>query len=249
MKQSFPKGISPSRKVRIGTITINPLCPNSTREGQKAMRRVSRGYVHSIDGSEPRWKLNFAQIGLQVPPEYLATQAVWGWQKTPGRTERQGIMDPGDVLRISDLSKAWGVQVCLCTGVLRRVPLRQVIAECLEPYMADRYPKPPGWDAIQGELMTALQDPELAKWLQLLPDARQIHVCTIIMEILKQLRYTEVDDDNKFRIGWIHQDSGFECLKIPCTGANSWVKVLSDSSDIATFACVTKHCFETNLRA
>ncbi|PMD41215.1 hypothetical protein L207DRAFT_632679 [Hyaloscypha variabilis F] len=144
MRESFPKGISPSRKVRIGTITVNPLCPNSTREGQRAMRIVSRSYLHSIDGSEPRWKLNLAQIGLQVSPQYLATQAVWRWQKTSGRTKKQGIMDPGNVLRMSDLSKAWGIQVCLCTGVLRRSPLQQVIAECLEPYMADRYPKPPG---------------------------------------------------------------------------------------------------------
>jgi hypothetical protein len=62
------------------------------------------------------------------------------------------------------------------------------------------------------------------------------------------LQYTGIDEEKKFRIGWVDQDSGFECLKVACKGANAWVKVLSDSTDIATFACVTKQCFETTVR-
>ncbi|KAN0098287.1 hypothetical protein V8E51_013950 [Hyaloscypha variabilis] len=247
MKESFPKGISPSTKVRIGTITVNPLCPNSTQEGQKAMRRVSRSSLYPINTSDPSW-IRSMQFDLQVSPRYVAAGASFIWRRIPGRTKKQCIMETDNIIYDSDLSDAWGIQACLCTGVLRRVALREVVAECIEPYMADRLRKPPGWESIQVDLISALRGYGLAMWMESLSDEKQAHVSTVIMEILKQLQYTGVDDDNKFRIGWIHRDSGFKCLKIACTGANSWIKILSDSSDIATFACVTKDCFETTLR-
>ena len=38
--------------------------------------------------------------------------------------------------------------------------------------------------------------------------------------------------------------TGLECFDISCIGANSWAKILTDTPEIATFACVTPLCLE-----
>lgn len=68
----------------------------------------------------------------------------------------------------------------------------------------------------------------------------------LVKEILYQLQSTGIDHENTLRLGWVQDNNALKCLKIPCHGSNLWAKILTDSCDVATFACVTDQCLESS---
>jgi len=236
-------------KVRIGAPKVNKFCPLSSDENQKLLRRIAQDHLDAMEAFAPHWELNTLQGGLQGG-QWVVPQMMVGWQKLPGRTRKQGILDPGNCLLIPELCKYWGLQLSLCTGVLWRVPLQKVIATCIEQYMANRIPQMPEWRVLRKthRMVDMLYGCELALWFQQLPDQYQLPASTIIKEILHRLQHTGVDNENMLRIGWARLENGLECLKIPCTRDNYWAKMLADSTETVTFACVTEKCLETTGR-
>jgi hypothetical protein len=140
-------------KVRIGApkppmIKINKFCPLSSDNNQRLLRRIAQDHLEAMEAFTPHWELNTLQGGLQGG-QWVVPQMMVGWQKLPGRTRKEGILDPGNCLLIPELCKYWGLQLSLCTGVLRRVPLQTVIATCIEQYMANRIPQMPEWRVLR----------------------------------------------------------------------------------------------------
>ena len=248
-KLDFLNHLDSGTKIRIGALAINKSCPLSSDVDQKSFRRIAQDHLGALEAFAPHWDLNTAQVGLQGG-QWVVPQIMIGWQKLPGRTRKQGVLDPGNCLLIPELSKYWGVQMSLCTGVLRRVSLQEVIATCIEPYMACRLPQMKEWPGLKKIhcMVDALHGSKLPSWFQDLPDEYQIPASIIIREILNRLQHTGIDDENMLRIGWVQRDTGLECLKIPCTRANSWAKMLVDCTETVTFACVTHLCLETTGR-
>jgi len=232
--------------IRIGAIRINTLCPGSTDAGHKEFRTIAQDHLNNLEAFAPHWELTNFQSGIQGG-QWIVPQVMLGWQKLPGRTRKQAMLDPANSLLIPELNKVWGVQLSLCTGTLRRVPLQQVIATCVESYMAGRLPPLPEWPTLQGKLkmVDALLKPGLGIWFQDLPVNYQASASMIIKEVLNKLQHTGVDEQDALRVGWADPIDGFQCLTIPCRRPNSWARMLIDSTEIATFACVTNLCLET----
>jgi hypothetical protein len=54
---------------------------------------------------------------------------------------------------------------------------------------------------------------------------------------------------SSLRLGWVKADGSLDCLRISCTGDNTWAKILTDSDDIATFGTFTPLCLEDPRRS
>jgi hypothetical protein len=235
----------PGLLIRIGGVTVNQSCPLRLQKGYQGLREIAQDHLYTLEAFAPHWDLNTVQGGLQGG-QWIIPQVMLGWQKLPGRTKKQAILDPTNRLLKPELSRSWGVQLCLCTSVLQRIPLQQVIATCLEPYLHCRWPKLPEFDKLQQlGIVQALQGSDFPAWFETQDELYQNATDMLIKEVLNKLQHTGVDDENNLRIALADDIKGIECITIPCRKANSWAKMLVDSTDTVTFACVTTLCLET----
>jgi hypothetical protein len=63
--------------------------------------------------------------------------------------------------------------------------------------------------------------------------------------MLEVLKDTGVDKNGEeLVVAWIRKESPYSCLRLRCEKANLWTRILADSEDCATFACVTSLCLE-----
>ena len=72
----------------------------------------------------------------------------------------------------------------------------------------------------------------------------------LVRYILYKLRDTGIDRTRKFFIIASPEDENPQgpismCLKVPCEKTALWAKILEDSPNCATFACMTTSCLET----
>src|ERR1700743_1490497 len=77
------------------------------------------------------------QISAQISPPHAGVGVGMAatFQNKRHKNEKEAIMNTLG-LRLPDvLCEPWGVLFSLCTGVAKRVPLRQVIAEVLDHYI------------------------------------------------------------------------------------------------------------------
>jgi hypothetical protein len=151
---------------------------------------------------------------------------------------------------IADLESLFGVQVSVCTGIARRVRLRDLLADVLPAYVAGLVTKPTLWASLAKvhNLFDALQGPDdLGNWLTSLDHAHQTAFERLASAVLHLLRDTGIDRKcENFVVACIQPDMPFQCFKIPCTKENYWARMLADSENTATFAYVTTRCLETD---
>jgi len=134
---------------------------------------------------------------------------------------------------------------------MQRVSLQELIASRITSYIESRGPKVSEWSLLEEEcgILEAFRSPGLEKWFKVLRDDLQGPAWMLIKEILFQLQSTGIDQENTLRLGWVQDNNAFKCLKIPCYGGNLWAKILTDSCDVATFACVTDQCLESSSKS
>lgn len=183
------------------------------------------------------------------------------WEKVEGKHQKHSILaricqDTSgrcqDLVEILD--ELWGLKLSLCTGVACRVPLRQMILELLETF-ATRHPYPVRvWQVLQGthDVSSALVRDHQAfgTWLTSLPDDMLRYFESLVVGILVALKDTGIDRQNKeLVVAWPVRNRVSKGLRIPCTGRNSWMLLLADSGDCATFAYAMPHCLVTDQRS
>lgn len=124
LRQAIPC-IDPRRKVIIGAeVIVNDDC---VRDGEKHWKQ-SCVLMTSLGTWAPRWSQDERQLGLQSG-NFAIVQANVTWRKIPGRTLKQHKLEQSNEALVASLEDPWGLQVSFCTGVSRRVRLREVIAD------------------------------------------------------------------------------------------------------------------------
>jgi hypothetical protein len=255
LENSMPQSEATSlkEKIHIGFYPrINEKCPMtqalSTNEGRRTLGIILQDKLDALESYAPHWDLDVLQGGFQGG-QWVVPQLMVGWKKVPGRTLKHGILDPNNKLILPALSQLLGLEICLCSGAIWRVSLSRVIGSCIEQYVAARInttTETRVWEGLKRthRIVNALNKENLSQWFKNLPDDYQSFSIAIIMEILNRLQHTGIDHQDKLRICWAEAGQGFKCLKIPCTKSNSWVKILADSPETVTFACVTSACLK-----
>ncbi|EPS39093.1 hypothetical protein H072_7131 [Dactylellina haptotyla CBS 200.50] len=238
----------PTEKLEIGALVqVNRTCVIDKKESWNN----SLCAFENLDVHGNYWELSEIQIGLQAG-SYAVIQANNTREKKIGKSLKQKILEQEEWDLVHFLDSLWGLQVSSCTGVARRVSLQELIADMLEPFMTISL-SPEGqelWRILFHDMkiveMFHRTIDELKSWLESLPQNFHLFIFSIIRKILHNLQSTWLDPEGKrFSIAWLYND--LPRFRVQCDDlTSSWLRILADSEDCATFAYIQTTCMETD---
>ncbi|KAH8427999.1 uncharacterized protein LDX57_005705 [Aspergillus melleus] len=256
-------GIDIHTRIRIGgtgSLHLTPIGP--ARWNQSCHRSTSVEELRSrfrIPGtSDPHIKMKDFTVGLQSG-EYVnvITQATFA--REPGTTAKEALLSSAGLFefQITDYDEMWGLFVSLCTGVMTRVRLRDLVAYvCLHvPGQIPELPDKSREDSLDAFVQVLSGEENIAVWLENLlrdferrnPGSRQLlqdRILSLFRNVLAMVKDTGISREGDLRLAFLNQQYKHRMLVLHARD-HPWTKVLSDSSITATFACVSPHCFET----
>ncbi|KAK8186209.1 hypothetical protein BC567DRAFT_215349 [Phyllosticta citribraziliensis] len=244
----FHKGQEITIGARSGSLTtIKENCPKIEREMFDQCNEIFNHF-----GTEPsHLELIEHQAMVQITAPQTNFQYGQVYRPIPATTIKEA-----ELARIKPsypfLESFWGLQVSFCTGVAKRVRMRELIADLLSAYVARAMPSPWWFDAEKASIIEAFRDSDntihLKQWLEENPQDRQEFLWSAIRGIVDLLKITGIAKDGSLSIAWVLPDPEREaqCLRIECERESYWAKVLTDSRYCATFAYLTSNCLETD---
>jgi hypothetical protein len=121
--ETFKLTFNSKDKVLIGGATINDECPLDETESWR--HPATNAYLRHLGTHESSWELRELQAGLQGG-QYAVLAFNSTFVKQPGVTlKQQQLMLPSNEIDIAFLNSTCGLQISFCTGVARRVELRE----------------------------------------------------------------------------------------------------------------------------
>jgi hypothetical protein len=232
-------------KILVAATTHNSSCPLD----QVKSWPICLDTLDILGTRQDHWRRSQQQIGIQAS-QYVGAQFNVTWIKQDGVTIKDlHLNNASDTLRFQILESLWGLQISLCTGVAKRVPVREMLADVTEVYVAKRLPLPPEWkDLLENHnIIDELRGPNLELWLgALAPDLQSsaIRMFRYVLDVLRDTGYDTSSDE--FVIAWPFPDDPFHCFRVKCKGHHLWTRALADSNYCATFAYITPKCLEAD---
>jgi hypothetical protein len=230
-------------KILVAATMLNSMCPlNQTESWQSCT------LMENLGTREDRWRLNQMQASSQIG-QYMVLQFSSTWVKQDGITlkARQLNASPGTIY-LPFLESYWGLQVSLCTGVARRVLVREMLADVMAAYVEKRFPVPECWNTLLMEhnILDQFRGETLELWFRALPSEYQTSVVEIVRYVLKILGDTGYDGQkDELVVAWPFPEDPFHCFRIPCKrNQHLWAGALADSEVCATFAYIMPNCLE-----
>jgi hypothetical protein len=243
-------------KVRIsGGVKVNENC----QADLKLLWPLFTQALENLGTYQEYWAFTEFQAGVAIAGQQfvggqLQFNKTWNWHD--GNSWKQNFLGLLALdMPFDELERPWGLQVSFCTGVSRRVPLRVLLADVM-PIFVQTLSLPPEWTVLKEQgIIDAFEGEHLKEWLDalnLLPKSQHLIplVKRIVHYILLILKDTGVDrTEKKFRIACpknlVSGKPLAMCLEIPCNKGNLWTRILADTKDCATFACMTSLCLES----
>ncbi|KAF8860775.1 hypothetical protein BDZ45DRAFT_724295 [Acephala macrosclerotiorum] len=232
-------------KILIGGVTVNEKCPLD--EGESWRLPVTNAYLRHLGTHQGGWELQQKQIGLQGG-QYAVLQFNSTYVKQEGVTlKQQQLMLPSNEIDLAFLNSTCGLQISFCTGVARRVALRELLADVMVDFVESKVSKPPHWEELKSahSIVQNFRAGNLGQWFDsLTPEQREsaIHIVRSMLEVLKDTGIGK--NDEELVIAWVRRESPYSCLRLRCEKTSLWARILADSEDCATFACITPLCLE-----
>ncbi|KAF5556831.1 ankyrin 3 [Fusarium phyllophilum] len=245
-KATFSSTFPRSAKMVIGSrVKINQAC----RVTPQQQVQMAIPWLTELGTFPSYWEVSERQLGLGLQAGQSAVGILnfaQTWVKRLGQTKKSSILTRRS-LSIADLEGPFAVQVSICTGIARRVRLRELLADILPVYVADLATQPCYWKRLQDcNILQILRDTDFRTRYQKLDRELQAEFETLAIAVLYLLRDTGVDRKvDEFVIGCIPQGLAVQCFRIPIKRESFWARILADSEDVATFAYVAMRCFET----
>lgn len=242
---AFSSFFSRTAKILIGAmISANDKCDAKPQ----SQLRMAVSLLEELGTFPSYWEVSERQLGLGLQANAVSLlQFNQTWIKRTGLTKKSKILAQNS-LYLADLEGPFGVQVSVCTGIARRVRLRDLLADVLPAYVGALVTKPLHWKTLveDFDVLGALRDGDMNAWLGKLDHHLQTAFESLAVAVLFLLQNTGVDRKGQnFVIGCIQPDLPFQCFKVSCRGENYWTRMVADSEDIAAFAYMTAQCLET----
>lgn len=242
----------------IGPATWNKDCPSST----KSILDLNPSFSSSlrvIGVKDPSIFLKSATVGLQGG-QFVNFIAQGNYEATLGKTVKDQAINSITLFERNNLAyydQMWGVFVSLCTGVMTRVRLRELLASFCLQWAAMEIPQLPGKSHEESEhafIEALCGNDSLSDWIELLiPGPRMVaakkrkhlqqQVNSLFLRVLEQLKDTGVSENGDLVLACLSKEKVLNSLTLSAKD-HPWIKVLSDSSLTATFACLSLHCFQ-----
>ncbi|KAJ5805718.1 uncharacterized protein N7503_003320 [Penicillium pulvis] len=251
-------GTNSLRLTPIGPSYLNKSCPRSA--GLCSEKRLGSSF-QVLGVSDPQWKMEDFNLGLQAGQIVnVVTEATF--IRVPGRTVKEAVLNSVGFFefQIAEFDQMWGLFVSLCTGVMTRVRLREIVAFiCL--HVPRQVPVMPGKTreaSLHAFLQVLSGEESLTTWVESLAQEfeqnipgtgdylriLQEQVLSLFKNVMAMLKETGVSRNGDLHLAFITQRLEIQMLALSAED-HPWTKVLSDSSLTATFACVSPYCFQT----
>ena len=209
---------------------------------EEQFRNKHSHYLKQMGTREPFWSIAERQFGIQAG-NYVNLVYNDTYKLKAGESLKARYFHPISWLYLSsDLNHTWGLQVSLCTGIARRVRLRDLLADLLPKFIDPT--KQELWQRLKTKKVTeAFENGDFTEWLQQLDVDLQCYLLALVRSILEFLKETGFDHQkNHLVVAWPVKEDLQRCLRIPCEQQSQWASILSDSTECATFAYVTTKC-------
>lgn len=234
-----------SEKITIGAlVVINEHCrsqPNPNEHNTVPRQNITRE-VRAL-GTQPKgWALQQIQAGFQggniITPTMNAT-----WIKRHPRVLRQRALE---IVMVDFLEQPWGLLVSVCTGIARRVRLREAIAEVMPSMMAALAERPGEWASLAPGIGNMMRDPDFRRRLEGMTPGERAAVVACAKHIIGNLSWTGVDDGNKLVLAVPSYEQSDGCVQMTLSESRPFAGILKDSVYSTTFVCLTSRCFLVN---
>ncbi|EXA33080.1 hypothetical protein FOVG_15685 [Fusarium oxysporum f. sp. pisi HDV247] len=239
----FPR----NAKMVIGSrVFVNQSCRVTA---EKQIELAAR-YLVNLGTFPSYWEPSERQLGVGIQGGQSAVGILsfaQTWVKKRGMTRKSLILAQRPLF-ISDLEGPYAVQISFCTGIARRVRLRELLADILPVYVKNLAATPLHWDELIGdsEILQILRDDNFTVRYQGLSRDLQAEFESLAFAVLSLFRDTGVDKDREnLVIGCIRPKIAAQCFKIPLKKESLWAQMVADSENVATFAYAATRCFET----
>lgn len=247
--RKYHRTFETSQPIRVGAfVTVNHTC---TIDENQCWRSSAPAF-EILGVHDSVWKHDETQWGGQAG-QYALLQYNRTMHKIPGTTLKTRVLSDirSEAYTVRHiLNDMWGLQVSFCTGVARRVPLRVLMADLMPVVAETMTDRKEMWQQLnlENSAFNAFQSDSVIEWIETLDHAQRLLIDQLMRDILLTLEPTGVDaEGNNLTVAWVYQRPPYQCFRISCNDKrNSWMRVLTDSGDCATFAYVVTRCLETS---
>lgn len=259
----------------VGPATWNKDCPSSTKSILDLDASFSSSF-RDLGVQDPGMSLKSVTFGLQGG-QFVNLIAQGNYERTLGKTVKDQTINSIAFFEthLAKYNRMWGLFVSVCTGVMTRIRLRELVAFFCLQCAAEEIPQQPGRtrkesrdafaealcgnDSLNNWFESLISEPVITESLLRLSEEErekgrqkerqkereelQNRVLSLFVRVLKMLENTGVSKDGDLVLACLSKDKDLHGLTFPAT-RYPWIKVLSDSSSTATFACLSLHCFQ-----
>lgn len=231
------KEIDLTGKLQVGAVHLNQVCESRIQELR------DRSVLGTLGTKELKKSVKLESFGISFGEVFRFTTQT-SCKLVPGKSVKQVDEERarGDVL---SLLEDWSaVQVSFCTGICRRVRFRDMVADLLPdfgPHTVRACQDLQLWHKLlRTELISHLTgkgaielDAELASLFK-----------NKVEELHATLVHSGIDNEEKLRVAWPSAKTRLAYRSIACEGQNSWIHLLSESTDISSYTYVAPHCLQ-----
>ncbi|GIJ90102.1 hypothetical protein Asppvi_009052 [Aspergillus pseudoviridinutans] len=242
----------------IGPARLNKGCPR-TGDCTTQFETTFSSSLKVIGTKDSRIATQSIQAGLQAG-QFVNIIANSTLIRKPGRTAKEQILNATGLfeVRLADFDRIWGLFLSPCTGIMCRARLRELVAFfCLRCSPKQIPPSPiAAREESMHEFAKAMcGEASLNDWFEsLIPDDKsddfsfreglQHRIISLFNGVLDMIKETGILENGDLAVAWLSSGNALNTLTLSAR-QHPWIKVLSDSSLTATFACISPHCFQT----
>ena len=235
------------RRLLIGATSVNEKCFLKAEVCQKAF---SGGALISMGTRGPSWKTTGRAANLGIGFHGTSVGVAGTQTKDDGRSLKVKLYQDWDKttdLRI--LNRPCGLEVSLCTGIARRLPLREFFYGEVLDYL--RLGLPGEWTNIQSIVtdIPGQSEEEFGQWLSKLTDLQTEVMQKATVLLLLAMEYTGVERGGHTLTVWWPEKleatpRGLQIEKEQYSGKNPWIPMFQDPERCVIFGLATPRCLE-----
>jgi hypothetical protein len=231
----------------IGATKVNELCPLKPATCQPAIRHR----LVTLGTRAPSWKTTGRGAGLGGGHWGATATLNVSQTKDDGRNKKQLMIDSWRASKdLQKLNSPWGLELSLCTGIARRVLLRNLMYGDALKYLQVRLPGE--WKDIKdvAESISGLSNEQFEKLLQDDLSKEQAEVLKKAVELLiLAMEETGVEKDgHTLKLWWPEPNEsdtrGLRFTQAQYSGKNPWISMIKDSEHCAVFGMATTRCLQ-----
>lgn len=235
------------QQLLIGATRVNETC---TLDVNVCRSALLCGALTSMGTRPPGWKTTGRAANMGLSLHGFTAGLTRTQSKDDGRPLKVKMFEDWDkTMDLRILNRPCGLELSLCTGIARRVPLREFFyGEVLEFL---KFGLPGEWSEIESIAFSipGKSEQEFGQWLSGLTKAQTQVMQKATVLLLLAMEYTGVErDGHTLTLWWPERyeasPRGLQIVKTQYSGDKPWIPMFQDPETCVIFGLATARCLE-----